>query len=128
MSISLAGIALPEDTIWIDRDTLKKHSMKKQKALNGALVVNVLPGVTSTKNITLQCPWMRYADAIAIRALMNEEPDPDEPLSLEYEGSLYDVLFDLEDENPVKLLPVIERPTYEDDDEFDVVIKLFSVE
>ena len=79
MATVLAGVTLPEDTIWIDRDTDKKHAMKRRKALNGAMVINVLPGVSSSKTITLHCPWMRYADAVAICALMNEEPDPDAP-------------------------------------------------
>ena len=121
--VTLAGINLPE-AIWEDEFAYTPIDQNIRYTLGGKPVFE-----TAVRNggrpITLRCQWISLADLRQLESL-RDQPNTVMDLVLS-DGRSFGVAFRHSDNPPLDVAPIVERPSYDDGDHFNVTIKLIQV-
>lgn len=126
----LAGIALPDESFWMDEFDWTPIGQSVEIDITGGLVVEYAPG-RSGRPITVRAEWITRA---ALQSLENlRDAETQDAMVLNLSGNrTFDVLFRHHEGPPIQVEPVVERPDYsnaseDNPDYFNVVIKLMEV-
>ena len=120
---TLAGINL-HDAIWEDEFAFTVVDQNVRYTLGGKPIIEVAVR-KSGRPITLRCTWVSLADLRQLE-LLRDQPNAVMDLVLT-DGRSFATAFRHSDNPPLDVAPVIERPSYGDQDFFNVTIKLIEV-
>ena len=79
----------------------------------------------SGRPITLRCQWVSLADLRQLE-LLRDQPNTVMDLFLS-DGRSFATSFRHTDNPPLDVTPIVERPSYDDSDFFNVTVKLIQV-
>ncbi|PHS66372.1 MAG: hypothetical protein COB09_02615 [Thalassobium sp.] len=122
--MQLDNITLPTQMYWDNEQDFKPFAYSKQRAVNGALDIQVQP-LHYGRPIKLINGWIRRADLDALRALENE-PAVKRVLTL-VNPQTFTVLFDLE-AGGIQATPLDKCSVPDPDDLFDLTLNFITVE
>ena len=121
--VTLTGINLPE-AIWEDEFAYTPVDQNVRYTLGGKPIIETAVR-KSGRPITLRCQWMSLANLRKLE-LLRDQPNTVMDLVLA-NGLSFAVAFRHSDNPPLDVVPVVERPSYDDGDYFDITIKLIQV-
>ena len=121
--ITLAGIELP-DAIWEDEFAYTPVDQNTRYTLGGKPIIETTMR-KSGRPITLRCQWVSLADLRQLELLRNQ-PNTVMDLFLS-DGRAFAASFRHTDNQPLNVTPIVERPAHDDQDYFNVKIKLIQV-
>jgi hypothetical protein len=125
MAITLDGITLPTDLIWVDEYAHTPVKQSVSVAVNGALIVEAA-AQTKGRPITLQggdeAAWIDRATLELIRA---KQYQPGLTMTLVHNGTSYDVLF--VQPGGIEARPVIDYNIPDNADWYAVTFKFIEV-
>lgn len=127
MSITLGGVPLNQQMIWLERSQSSRVAQDVALTLGGVPVVSsaALEGGNSvTLQATTDTGWLTKGALDQVMALANV---PGGVYSLDYNGETMDVMFRHNDAPAVDFTPLIDRPTHDMTDFFIGLIKLIKV-
>ena len=120
---TLAGIELLE-SIWEDEFAYTPVDQNVRYTLGGKPIIETAVR-KSGRPITLRCQWVSLANLRELEWL-RDQPNTVMDLFLS-DGRAFATAFRHTDNPPLDVAPIVERPSYEDGDYFDVTIKLLQV-
>ena len=121
--MTLAGIKLPE-AIWDDEFAYTPVDQNVRYTLGGKPIIETAVR-KSGRPITLRCQWVSLVNLRQLESL-RDQANTVMDLLLSDDRS-FAVAFRHTDNPPLDVVPIVERPSYDDGDYFDVTIKLIQV-
>lgn len=121
---SLASIPLPTDIVWTDERDWTSVNQPLSRTLGGRLIVQP-SAFSGGRPLTISCHWLTKPTLDALIAL-RDVPGATMLLTLP-DGRVFNTLFRHHEGEPVKAAPVIEYAEYDDEDQFDVTLKLMEI-
>ena len=120
---TLAGINLPE-AVWEDEFGYSPIDQNVRYTLGGKPVIETAVR-KSGRPITLRCQWIPLPGLRQLE-LLRDQPNTVMDLVLS-DGRSFATSIRHTDNPPFDVVPIVERPVYDDNDYFDVTIKLIQV-
>ena len=121
--ITLAGIELP-DAIWEDQFAYTPIDQNIRYTLGGKPIIETAVQKDG-RPITLRCQWVPLADLRRLE-LLRDQPNTVMDLFLS-DRRAFATTFRHTDNPPLDVVPIVERPSYDDLDYFNISIKLIQV-
>lgn len=127
LSKSGTTINLPDDLIWVDRDSWSPVVQNVATSITGAAIIDV-QAKTNGRPITLsgdeQHAWIPYSTVLQLRALA---ADPGAQLSLSIGGATYSVVFRHQDAPALDVSPVVDYATPDAQDFYYGSLKFMEI-
>lgn len=122
---SVGGVELADSTtVWTDEFDWTPVSQTVEVDLTGGLVVEY-DHTENGRPVTLSVGWVDRVTLAALESL--RDADMQGLLSVELPGGrIIDAILN-HDDGPLTVTPVVDRPEYQNDDRFDVIIHLLQV-
>ena len=115
------------NVVWLDEDAWAPIPARKRIAVSGAVLYEVVGGSKGGRGITLLCQQQTKTKWRYYEGLLATSPPGIYTLTLP-DARTFTVMFDMEQTKPVAAVPLLkQRPTYEDDDYFDITLSFFSI-
>lgn len=122
MAVTLGGIALPDDIVWLDEFAHQQVGQARERTLTGAQVIEET-ALTAGRPITLGGGvWVARSMVLALRTLA---ADAAETHTLDLRGDAYSVA--LVRPNPMTATPVVRYANPEAADFYDITLRLITV-
>ena len=121
--VTLAGIALP-DAIWEDEFTYTPIDQNIRYTLGGKPIIETAVRKNG-RPITLRCQWVSLADLRQLE-LLRDQQNSVMDLFLP-DGRAFATIFRHSDNPPLDVAPIVERPSYDHSDYFNITLKLIQV-
>ena len=121
--VTLAGINLSE-AIWEDEFAYSPIDQNVRYTLGGKPIIQTAMR-NSGRPIILRCQWVSLADLRQLE-LLRDQPNTVMDLLLS-DGRSFATSFRHSDNPPLDVAPIVERPSYDDSDYFDVTVKVIQV-
>lgn len=112
---------------WTDEHSWTPVAQRVSRTLDGSTIIEVLPGSAGGQPMTLLAEWVQKYQLDILAAWRDSQTQV--PLSVQLEDTrTFSCVFRHHDGVPLEVEPIKEYMEYEDDDYFNVLIKLMIVE
>jgi hypothetical protein len=132
VSVTLAGITLPEDIEWPDEFGWSPVTQQREVTTGGSLLVEESEQAAG-RPITLRSGQgdprfgvVTRTTVLALRALADEARGQDDAMELDIDGQTFDVLFRHTD-GALEAAPLLWRPPPDGDDLYAITLRLITV-
>lgn len=113
--------------IWTDEFNWTPVAQKVTRTLDGSTIIEVLPGSAGGQPMTMALEWIKKYQLDILKAWRDAEDQSSFSVILD-DGRSFSCVLRHHEGPPLEVEPIIERLSYEDEDDFNAVIKMMIVE
>ena len=125
-TVTIDSIVLPDDTIWVDQFKWNKIDRNFQRSIAGNVLIQNATKY-SGRPLTLNLGWISRATLISLETLRDNPAAPTFTVVLIDEAS-FTCCFNPGTDEPIQVVPIVERPEYIPSDYMAVILSLMIVE